>query len=109
MCYGNTIIILRRENFVSLDYIVSVGLEMSICRLFQIDSVLRPDISLSLLSRPDSTEQILYLRANELPVALPAFLQWSVVMEVSMAGRTGVLSLNHLLVGPVLPLTTEGV
>lgn len=59
-------IILRRENLVSLDYSVSVVLEISICRLFGIDYVLRPDISLSLLSCSDSNEQILYLKDNKL-------------------------------------------
>lgn len=77
MCYWNIrIIILRRENLVSLDYTVSVVLAISICRLFEIDSVLRPDIALSLLSCSDCNEKILYLKDNKLPAVLPGFLQW---------------------------------
>lgn len=67
MWYCNIrVIILRRENLVSLSYTVSVVLEISICRLFEIDSVLRPDMSFSLLGCSDSNEQILYLKDNEL-------------------------------------------
>lgn len=45
-------IILRRENLVSLDATVSVVLEINIS-LFEVDSVLRPDILLSLLCCSD--------------------------------------------------------
>lgn len=64
MLYGNiSMIILRRENLVSLDATVSVVLETSI-GLFEVDSVLDQTFY-CLCYAALSTEQISHLKDNE--------------------------------------------